>query len=121
MNDNTQALSTIVTGSSLDLALSAWLHKHGKRIEIIEDQEVIHHTRTSKAHEETMRQFRAGLQREGLDLKSDLEKVALLAQAFADGSTRSPQVKATTAMCAWLSSPRFTPTRRSSNFLMRTR
>jgi hypothetical protein len=73
------------------------LHKHGKRIEMREEQEVIHHTRTSKAYEETMRQFRAGLQRQGLDLESDPGKVALLAQAFAHGSNRGRQVKATTA------------------------
>ena len=50
MDDNRQSLSTIVTGSSLDLSLSEWFHKHGKRIE----QEVIYHTRTSKAYEETI-------------------------------------------------------------------
>jgi integrase/recombinase XerD len=88
--ENTQALTTIVESSHLDLAISAWLHKHGKR----EDGE---HTRTSKAYEETMQQFRAGLQRQGLDLDSDPGKVALLAQAFAHGSTRGRQVKATTA------------------------
>lgn len=82
-------LSTIVESSNLDLAVSAWLHKHGKR-----DDE---HTRTSKAYEETMRQFRAGLQGRGLDLDSDPGQVALLAQAFAHGSTRGRQVKATTA------------------------
>ena len=87
--DETQSLSTIVKSNNLDLALSAWLHKHGKRGG--------DHTRTSKAYEETMRQFRAGLQRQGLDLESDPEKVALLAQAFAHGSTRGRQVKATTA------------------------
>lgn len=88
MNDS-QALSTIVTGSSLDLAISAWLHKHGKRNE--------EHTRTSKAYEDTIRQFRAGLQRQGLDLDSDPGKVALYAQAFASFSARGRQVKATTA------------------------
>jgi integrase len=88
MND-TQALSTLVTGSSLDLALSVWLHKHGKR-----DSE---HTRTSKAYEDTITAFRAGLQCQGLDLDGDPGKVALLAQAFAHGSTRGRQIKATTA------------------------
>jgi integrase len=86
--DETQALSTIVTGSSLDLAVSAWLHKHGKRGD--------EHTRTSKAYEGTMRQFRAGLQCQGLDLDSDPGAIALTAQAFAHGSTRGRQVKATT-------------------------
>ncbi len=83
------ALTTVIESSNLDLALSAWLHKHGKR-----DNE---HTRTSKAYEETMLQFRAGLQHQGLDLDSDPGQVALLAQAFAHGSTRGRQVKATTA------------------------
>jgi integrase len=87
--DDRQSLSTIVTGSSLDLAISAWLHKHGKR-----DDE---HTRTSKAYEETLIKFRAGLQLQGLDLTSDPGAVALNAQAFAHGSTRGRQVKATTA------------------------
>jgi hypothetical protein len=69
MND-TQSLTTIIESTHLDLAISAWLHKHGKH-----DDE---HTRTSKAYEETMTAFRAGLQREGLDLDSDPGKVALL-------------------------------------------
>ncbi len=95
----THALSTIVESSHLELAISAWLHKHRKRIEIVDEQEVIQHTRTSKAYEETIRQFRAGLQLhpKGLDLDSDPGQVALLAQAFAHGSTRGRQVKATTA------------------------
>ena len=89
MNDESHSLNTIVTGSSLDLALSAWLHKHSKRND--------EHTPTSKAYEDTIRQFRAGLQRQGLDLNSDPNAVALNAQAFAHGSTRGRQVKATTA------------------------
>lgn len=89
MNDELHSLNTIVTGSSLDLALSAWLHKHSKRND--------EHTPTSKAYEDTIRQFRAGLQRQGLDLNSDPNAVALNAQAFAHGSTRGRQVKATTA------------------------
>ena len=96
MND-TRAITTIVESSNIDLAISAWLHKHGKRVELIEEQEVIHHTRTSKAYEETITQFRVGLQRQSLDLHSDPGKVALNAQAFAHGSTRGRQVKATTA------------------------
>jgi integrase/recombinase XerD len=87
MNDT--ALSTVVESSNLELLISAWLHKHGKR-----DDE---HTRTSEAYEETLRQFRAGLQRHSLDLDGDPGQVALLAQAFAHGSTRGRQVKATTA------------------------
>jgi integrase len=87
MNDT--ALTTIVESSHIDLALSAWLHKHGKR-----DNE---HTRTSKAYEDTMRQFREGLQRQGLDLDTDPSAIALNAQAFAHGSTRGRQVKATTS------------------------
>ena len=45
MND-TQALTTIIESSNLDLAISAWLHKHGKRND--------EHTRTSKAYEDTI-------------------------------------------------------------------
>jgi integrase/recombinase XerD len=83
------ALTTIIESSHLELAISAWLHKHGKR-----DDE---HTRTSEAYEETMTAFRAGLQRHSLDLDGDPGKVALLVQAFAYGSTRGRQVKSTTA------------------------
>lgn len=54
------ALSAIIESSNLDLAVSAWLHKHGKR--------EASHTRTSKAYEGTLTAFRAGLQRRGLDL-----------------------------------------------------
>jgi hypothetical protein len=71
MNKDTQSLSTIVTESSIDLAISAWLHKHGKRSEE-------EHTRTSKAYDDTIRQFRAGLQRQGLDLDSDHSKRPML-------------------------------------------
>jgi integrase/recombinase XerC len=89
MADTSQSLAAIVEHSPLELAISAWLHKHGKR----EGE----HTRTSKAYEETIGQFRAGLQRQGLDLDSDPGRVALNAQAFAYGSTRGRQVKPTTA------------------------
>src|SRR5207248_9233039 len=67
----------------------ACMHKIGKRDDA--------HALTSKAYEDTLSQFRAGLHRQGLDLDSDLAHVALLAQAFAHGSTRGRQVKATTA------------------------
>lgn len=83
---NHQALTTIVTSTPLDLAVSAWLHKHGKRVDAAGHET---HTRTSKAYEDTMKKFRKGLQSQGLDLDSpDVGKIALLAQAFASVSTR---------------------------------
>src|SRR5215470_15592384 len=58
--DDTQALTTIVETSPLDLAISAWLHAHGKRIT-----------------------YDAGVEQQGLDLDGDPGLLALAAQAFA--------------------------------------
>jgi integrase len=86
MNEQ-QALTTIVTGSQLDLAVSAWLdakwHKSTS-------------AKTRHTYEDTLSLFRAGLRHEGLDLASDPEQVALVAQAFAGFSARGRQVKPTT-------------------------
>lgn len=86
MND-TQALSTIVTSTSLDLAVLAWLdakfHKSTSE-------------KTRKAYTDTMALFRTGLHRQGLDLDSDPGQVALVAQVFASYSARGKQVKPTT-------------------------
>ncbi len=85
MND--QALTTIVTGTQLDLAVNAWLdakwHKSTS-------------TKTRKAYEDTLSQFRAGLRHEGLDLDSDPGQVALIAQVFAGFSARGREIKPTT-------------------------
>jgi len=86
MNDES-ALTTIVTSTSLDLAISAWLDvKFHKSTSM----------KTRKAYEDTITQFRAGLEREGLDLDSDRAQVSLLAQAFAGFSARGKQVKGAT-------------------------
>jgi integrase/recombinase XerC len=82
-----QELTTIVTGTSLDLAVSVWLdtkfHKSSSE-------------RTRKAYADTLTQFRAGLQKKGLDLDSDPVAVSLIAQAFAGFSATGKQVKPTT-------------------------
>lgn len=74
MNDN-QAPSTIVQSSNVELAISGWLDMHKKS------------KRTHKAYSDTIGQFRAGLQRAGLDLDTDVQSILLAAQVFARGST----------------------------------
>ncbi len=85
--DASQGLSTIVTGTSLDLAISAWLdakfHKSSSE-------------KTRHAYTETIGKFRASLQRAGLDLDSDRAQVALMAQAFAGYSARGRVVSGAT-------------------------
>lgn len=74
------ALSTIVESSNIDLAISGWLAEHAKS------------ARTHKAYQDTIQQFRAGLQRMGKDLDADVQTIMLAAQAFARGSANKPQV-----------------------------
>jgi integrase len=83
MTDTT--LTTIVTSTPLDLAVSAWLNAHGSYFDEEGEQK---HTRTSGAYEYTMKAFREGLQRQGLDLDSDPSVIALLAEVFARGSVK---------------------------------
>jgi integrase len=68
------ALTTIVESSPIDLAVSGWLDAHKKS------------GRTYKAYEDTLRQFRAALQRMGKDLDADVQTIMLTAQAFASFS-----------------------------------
>jgi integrase len=77
------ALTTIAENKSIDLAISGWLASHGKRID---ENAQVTHTRTSKAYETTIQQFRAGLRRMNKDLDTDVQTIILLAQAFAAGT-----------------------------------
>lgn len=74
----TQELSTQVTGSLVDVAISGWLHVKFQRSKS---------RKTQTAYETTIFQFRAFLRDQGLDLdhlsKDERRKVALSAQAFA--------------------------------------
>lgn len=78
--DDTQALSTTVESSNIDLAISGWLAEHAKS------------KRTHKAYQDTIGQFRAGLRRMGKDLDTDVQTIMLAAQAFARGSKSKEQV-----------------------------
>src|SRR5439155_5213377 len=83
----TQALSTIVTSSPVDLAIVGWLDAkfHRSKSE-----------RTRHAYEDTLRTFRSGLQQKDLDLDGDRAPVALVAQAFASFSVQGREVKPAT-------------------------
>ena len=76
MND-TQTLSTIVTGTPIDLAIAGWLDAHSRS------------AKTRKAYEDTIQQFRGELRRIGADLDSDVRTLAMVAQRFAS-STSNP-------------------------------
>jgi site-specific recombinase XerD len=78
MAENT-ALTTIVQSSNVDLAIAGWLDVHKKS------------ARTHKAYQDTIQQFRAGLQRMGKDLDTDVQTLMLSAQAFARGSKNKEQ------------------------------
>lgn len=84
MNDTTQALSTIIESSPIDLAMSGWLAAHKKSV------------RTYNAYKTAIETFRAGLQRMGKDLDADVSTVMLLAQAFASGTMKKPEVSQAT-------------------------
>jgi integrase len=85
--DETAALTTSRRDSSLDLTLAAWLDAKFHRSTS---------EKTRKAYTDTLQQFRAGLQRQGLDLDGEPSTVALMAQAFASFSARGKQVKPAT-------------------------
>lgn len=76
-------ITTIVTSTSLDLAVMAWLHAkfHKSTSE-----------KTRKAYGDTINQFRTLLKQHNLDLNSNPGAVALVAQAFAGSSARGKQV-----------------------------
>ena len=86
-----QALSTIVTSSEIDVLILGWLDAKARKS---------NSEKTFTAYRDTLQQFRAGLQREGLDLDSQekeaLAKIALLAQAYAGGSLVGKQVRPAT-------------------------
>ncbi len=77
-------LTTIVTGTPLDLLISAWLDAKTKKSGS---------AKTKTAYEDTLRQFRAGLQKLGYDLDSTddeaIAHIALVAQGFAGFSART--------------------------------
>jgi site-specific recombinase XerD len=86
------SLTTIITSTSLDVAISGWLH---------EKAHLSNSDKTKQAYRDTLLQFRAWLQGEGLDLDSDQEeeviKITLTAQAFASHSARDRQVRTSTS------------------------
>ncbi len=81
--EDTTTLTTVVTSSVIDLTMYAWLdakfHKSTSE-------------KTRRAYTETIQQFRALLQVQGLDLGSNPAAVALVAQAFASASRRDKQM-----------------------------
>lgn len=78
------ALTTIIESSPIELARAAWLHAHGKVIlgYSKEGEEIAQHTRTSKAYETTLDQFREALKPRA-DLDADVRTIMLAAQSFA--------------------------------------
>lgn len=86
----TNALTTIVTSTPLDVVIQGWLHEHSRS------------ERTKTAYHDTLAQFRAMLQYRDLDLNTldsdeQVVQVAMVAQAFATTSTRPGRmVKAAT-------------------------
>ena len=70
------ALTTIIESSPIDLAIAGWLDAHTKSV------------RTHKAYADTLKQFRAVLQRMGKDLDADVQTIMLTAQAFASFSNK---------------------------------
>ncbi len=88
---NEQALTTVVTSTPLDVLVYAWIDAKSKKTGS---------TKTRKAYEDTLLQFREALQRQGLDLDRQDEQglaiIALSAQAFSSWSARGRQVKPAT-------------------------
>ena len=70
MND-TQALTTIVESSHIDLAIAGWLDAHNRS------------QKTLKAYVDTINQYRDELRRIGHDLDSDIRTLAMVAQRYA--------------------------------------
>src|SRR5438552_3423236 len=89
--------TTTTTNDQLAMALAGWLHSHGKRFEVdTEGNQVIRHSRTSKAYEETMGMFVRLLHKESLHLDSDPSHVALVAQGFAHSPAKGKEAKKST-------------------------
>ena len=92
MDNQHTSLSSIVTSTPIDVAISGWLHEKKQRS---------NSEKTLIAYRDTLTQFRALLQQHDLDLhtlesESQVAQVAMVAQAFSSLSTRGRQVKATT-------------------------
>ncbi len=83
----TQELTTIVTGTPLELTIAGWLDTKFKKSGS---------KKTEEAYDDTLRQFRAALQQKGLDLNSggedELVQIEFIAQAFSSFSARGKQV-----------------------------
>lgn len=77
------ALTAIVTSTSIDLAVYAWLDAKFRKSTS---------EKTRHAYTETITRFRGLLSTQGLDLGSDPAAVALVAQAFAGYSARGKQI-----------------------------
>ncbi len=84
---NETALTTIVTGGPLDVAISGWLDSifHKSQSE-----------RTLTEYARTMQRFRAGLHREDLDLDADPARLAFYIQAFCGFSARGKPISGAT-------------------------
>lgn len=87
----TTDLTTIVTSSALDILILGWVDIKARKTGS---------ARTRQTYEDTLAQFRAGLQRQGLELdmqgKEELARIALTAQAFSGFSVRGKPVKPAT-------------------------
>lgn len=92
MDEQTTAITSIVTSTPVDVLIYGWLdakfHRSGSE-------------KTKHAYKDTLFQFRAALQHQGLDLDSkddeSLVQIALMAQAFSSFSAKSDkQVKPAT-------------------------
>lgn len=81
------ALTTIVTSTALDVLILGWIDAKFKKSKS---------EKTRAAYQDTLAQFRAALQRQGLDLDSQSDQaittIALTAQAFSGFSARGRQV-----------------------------
>lgn len=83
-----QELTTIVTSTALDILILSWLDAKKRHSGSV---------RTETEYRNTLLQFRAGLQRQGLDLDSkEYQQIMLTAQAFAAYSARGKEVKPAT-------------------------
>jgi site-specific recombinase XerD len=82
MADDTQALTTIVDSTPIDLAIAGWLDAHNKS------------GKTVKAYADTITQFRSELRCIGADLDSDVRTLTMVAQRFAS-FTRNPDKERT--------------------------
>jgi site-specific recombinase XerD len=91
MMDEQTAITSIVTSAPVDVLIYGWLdakfHRSGSE-------------KTRQAYKDTLSQFRAVLQHQGLDLDhqedESLVQIALIAQAFCSFSARGKQVKPAT-------------------------